>query len=92
MEQIENETETTPQAENQVETIDNRSDAEIVMAEFTADDNENVDENPVEAEKEATPQADNTEAKAEVKTETPVEVDYKTKYEELSKELETHEQ
>ena len=45
MEQTENETETTPQAENPVETIDNRSDAEIVMAEFTADDNENVDEN-----------------------------------------------
>ena len=93
MEQTENETKTTPQAENQVETIDNRSDAEIVMAEFTADDNENVkvDENPVETEKEATPQAvDNVEAKSEVKTETPVEVDYKTKYEELNKELEKY--
>ena len=91
MEQIENETETTPRAENQVETIDNRSDAEIVMAEFTADDNENVDENPVDTEKEATPQSvDNVEAKSEVKTETPVEVDYKTKYEELNKELEKY--
>jgi hypothetical protein len=90
MEQTENKTETTPQAENQVETIDNRSDAEIVMSEFTADDENpvEVDENPVEAEKEATPQADNVEAEA--KTETPVEVDYKTKYDELNKELEKY--
>jgi hypothetical protein len=90
MEQTENKTETTPQEENQVETIDNRSDAEIVMSEFTADDENpvEVDENPVEAEKEATPQADNVEAEA--KTETPVEVDYKTKYDELNKELEKY--
>lgn len=91
MEQTENKTETTPQVENQVETIDTRSDAEIVMAEFTADEENadvKADENPVEAEKEVTPQADDVEAEA--KTDTPVEVDYKTKYDELNKELEKY--
>ena len=89
MEQIENKTETTPQADNQVETIDNRSDAEIVMAEFTAENEDVKADDNVEAEKEATPQAvDNVELEKE--TETPVELDYKTKYDELTKELEKY--
>ena len=89
MEQIENKTETTPQEDNQVETIDNRSDAEIVMAEFTAENEDVKADDNVEAEKEATPQAvDNVELEKE--TETPVELDYKTKYDELTKELEKY--